>query len=179
MTAYPLDKVREFVARLDEQTIGCDNGEGLERAKLDAAVRHYARLCRKFRKEVRQWGRAVFAGRVAYDAEVENAWLSEGAKLMRRAKAIYVDSQKSESSLGKLQGRDVLRAALRDLHGLLTGWVTPRLAVGPAARHDMSTTDPATLDEASRIVVSLPPLPADWQPDDPAQRAKHRRLRGS
>jgi hypothetical protein len=76
----------------------------------------------------------------------------------------------------KLEGRIALEAALRDLHRLLSGWVTPRLAVSPSARRNR-TLNPVTAEEVRGIVASLPPLPADWQPVDRSQQARYQKLR--
>jgi hypothetical protein len=63
MTAFDLATVRTFTADLETRRNRCDNGEGMECASLDDALRHYASLCCEFRESARQWGRSVFAGR--------------------------------------------------------------------------------------------------------------------
>ena len=63
-----------------------------------------------------------------------------------------------------------LHAALWDLQRLLKGWVSPKLAVGPAAKRWRYPEQAAT-EEGQRRVASLPPLPANWEPDDPQLRA--------
>jgi hypothetical protein len=74
MTTFDLAEVRGFAADLDARMDRCDNGEGTECARLDAALRHYVELCCEFREGVREWWREVFSGRVEFDPEVEQAW---------------------------------------------------------------------------------------------------------
>jgi len=178
MTTFDLAEVRGFAADLDAQLDRCDDGEGMECATLDAALRRYADLCRAFRDAVRHWGRAVFAGRVAYDPEVERAWLDKAVPLFNRATGMLQRGQESEGQCYMLEGRIFLQAALWDLYRLLTGWVTPKLAVGPSARRGSVPNSLAT-DEVRQRVASLPPLPANWQPDHSSQRALYRMPRKS
>ena len=76
MTTFDLVEVRTFTAGLESRMNGCQNGEGLQCATLDAALRHHASLCCEFTNRVKSWGREVFAGRVAFDPEVEAVWHS-------------------------------------------------------------------------------------------------------
>jgi hypothetical protein len=180
MTTFDLAEVRTFAASLDARMERCDNGEGMECATLDATLRHYAALCCEFREGVRQWGRAVFAGRVAFDPEVERVLRSEGWRLCDRAVELLVSGDRAEVPCYVLDGQVILRSALWDLYHLLNGWVTPKLSVGPAARQAATlASDPAAIAEARARIASLPPLPADWQPDDPRQQRRYRRLRTS
>jgi len=178
MTTFDLVEVRGFAADLDARMTRCQNGEGMECATLDAALRHHASLCCEFTDKVRLWGREVFAGRVAFDPEVESVWLIEGSRLYTRAMEMCAHSQGAGAPCYILEGQDVLLRALWGLYRLLKGWVTPKLAVGPSARQGL-VLDPAAAEEARRRVASLPPLPADWKPDDPQQQAMYRMLRTS
>jgi hypothetical protein len=178
MTTFDLAEVRGFAADLTARMDRCDNGEGIECATLEAALSQYAELCCKFRDEVREWGRAVFTGRVEYDAEVERAWLDEAVRLLNRAIAMWTHGQSYEGQCFILEGRVILQAALWDLYRLITGWVTPKLAVGPSARRG-SAPNSLAADEARQRVASLPPLPANWQPEDLLQRALYRKVRKS
>jgi hypothetical protein len=176
MTTFDLAEVRGFAADLDARMNRCDNGEGMECANLDDALRHYATLCYEFREGVRQWGRAVFAGRAAFDPEVERVWLDEGYRLYTRAVGMLVCGQEAEVPCYMLDGQVVLQSALWDLYHLLQNWVTPKLAVGPSARQGLALS-PAADEEARRRIESLSPLPSDWQPLDPRQRRQFRLLR--
>jgi hypothetical protein len=178
MTTFDLAEVRGFAADLDAQMDRCDNGEGMECATLDAALSRYADLCCGFRDAVRQWGRAVFAGRVAFDPEVERAWQDEAVRLYYRARGMLQQAQESEGQCYTLEGRTFLQAALWNLYRLLTGWVTPKLAVGPSARRE-SAPNSVAIDEVRRRVASLPPLPSSWQPDHQSQRKRYREPRKS
>jgi len=176
MKTFDLVEVREFAANLAARSDRCDNGEGLECASLDDTLRHYAALCCEFCEGVRQWGRAVFAGRVAFDPQVERVLLEEGARLYSRAMDLLAYGQKAEVPCYTLDGQAVLQAALLGLYQLLVGWVTPQLAVGPSARQGLPL-DPVTAEEARRRIAALPPLPASWQPADPRQQRQYRKLR--
>lgn len=175
MTTFDLIEVRDFVADLDARMRRCDNGEGMECATLEASLRHHATLCCEFRESVRQWGRAVFAGRVAFDAAVERIWREEGLRLFRHAVEMLADGQKAEVPCYVLESQGILQAALWQLHELLADWVTPQLAVGPAARQGLPL-DPTAAEKARALLSALPPLPADWQPADPRQRVQYKRL---
>jgi len=178
MTTFDLPEVRGFVADLDARMARCQNNDGRECSTLDAALTYHAKICREFIEGVRRWGRAVFAGRVALDPEVEAVWLTEGWRLYGRATGMYAIGQESEESCYVLEGRHVLSTALWGLYRLLKGWVTPGLAVGPSARRGLAL-DAQAAEEALRRLEALPPLPADWQPDDPTQRALYWCLRRS
>ncbi len=176
MQTFDLVEVRGFVADLDARMGRCQNGEGMECATIDAALRHHAVLCCEFIAGVRQWGREVFAGRVAFDPEVEKAWRTEGSRLYSRALDMHTHGKEAEVPCYTLEGQNVLLPALWELYRLLKGWVTPKLAVGPSARQGL-TLDPQAAEEIRLKVALLPPLPADWQPDDPQQRSMYRMLR--
>jgi hypothetical protein len=175
MMTFGLAEVRGFAADLDAKMDRCDNGEGMECSTLDAALAQYADLCCKFRDGVREWGRAVFTGRVPYDPDVEFAWIDEAVRMYNRATVMWTHGQKSEGQCFVLEGRIFLQAALWDLYRLINGWVTPKLAVGPSARRAHEANSPVA-DEIRRRVASLPPLPANWQPDNLFQQALYRKL---
>src|SRR5579864_802967 len=134
MTTFDLADVRTFAAELNVRMDQCDNGEGMECARLDDTLRHYAQLCVEFCEKVREWGRAVFAGKVAFDPEVERTWLDEGVILHARANALWEFGRERANNCFTLEGGAPLGSALRNLERLLLGWVTPKLSVSPSAR---------------------------------------------
>ncbi len=85
MTMFDLAEVREFTANLGAEMTRCDNGEGMESATVAAVLHSYADICSAFCEKIRQWGRDVFAGRVAFDQKVEQLWRAEGLRLYSRA----------------------------------------------------------------------------------------------
>ncbi len=177
MTAFDLAEVRGFTADLDARMTRCDNGEGMECANLDGTLRRYAELCWEFCEQVRKWGRAVFAGQVAFDPEVERLWRNEAIRYYARASELLVDGARAEAGpCYVLEGRAALGYAAWHLQRLLAGWVTPKLAVAPLARQRVALTS-AAVEEVRQRVEALPPLPADWQPVDPGQRARFQKLR--
>ncbi len=174
MTTFELAEVRAFVAGLDTQVSRCENGEGMECATLDDALRYHATLCCQFCSAVREWGKAVFSGRVAFDPEVETVWRTEASDLFVLASEMYALGVKADVPCWELEGRDALGAALWDMHRLFSRWVTPKLAVGPAARHQPALSA-GEVEEARRRIDALPPLPADWQPATPKQQRQYKR----
>lgn len=177
MTTFDLTEVRGFAADLTARMDQCDNGEGMECATLDATLRHYADLCCQFCEGMRRWGREVFAGRVAFNPEVEGVWRAAGERLFNRAAEMLLYGHEAEDSgpCYVLDGTAVLSAAFLDFGELLGGWVSPKLAVGVSARHEPLA--PAEVEEGRRRLAALPPLPADWQPEDVRQRQVLRKLR--
>jgi hypothetical protein len=178
VTTFNLGSVEAYVASLDERMIRCQNGEGLQCATLDAVLKHHANLCCEFIAQVRRWGQAVFAGRESFDPAVEKVWLDEGSRLLARAMELDASGSTAEGACYVLEGQQALDSALLGLIRMLKGWTSPKLAVGPSARGGLAP-DQSTTEEVHRRLASLPPLPADWKPDDPKQRAMHRLLKTS
>jgi hypothetical protein len=177
MTTFDLAEVRSFATDLEARMNRCDNGEGLECSNLDDTLRHYATLCCEFREHVRQWGRAVFAGRAAFDPKVEEIWLDEGVRLYSRAvDMLSYGEQAEDGPCFVLDGNAALRSALLGLYQLLKGWVTPKLAVGPSARRGL-VLSPDTAAEVRRRIDALPPLSATWQPANARQQRQFKKLR--
>jgi len=178
MTTFDLADARGFTADLDARRVQFDNGEGMDCADLDNTLRHYTTLCSEFRDAVRLWGREVFAGRVAFDLEVERILLDEGNKLYSSSMEMLAYGQKEETGETVLDGRVSLQSALFLLNQLLANWISPRLAVGPSARVGLASDGPQA-EEIRRRLSELPPLPADWQPRDPRQVRQLNRLKQS
>lgn len=172
---FDLAEVRRFAADLDARLERCDNGEGVGCANLDDALRHYAKLCCEFCEEVRRWGRAVFAGQVAFDPAVEQVWLDEGVRLHQRASELWAYGREKEGVCFVLEGGAALGSALWYLEQMLAHWVTPKRAVAPLARLGLAST-PTLTEETRERIEALRPLPADWQPADPRQRVVFRHL---
>ena len=122
-------------------------------------------------------GAAVFYGRVKFDLEVERVFKEKGSRLRSRAMELLSRTEKAGCSI--LDAHDRLQSALLDMDRLLKGWVTPKPAIGPSARQVHANLAPAVIEEGRRRIASLPPLPAEWQPEDPQQRAMYREPRRS
>jgi hypothetical protein len=178
MTTYDLAEVRDFTAGIGTRMDRCLNGEGTDCAAPDAALRHYAELCREFCDQVRRWGDAVFSGRVEFDPEVERVLKEEGWRLHSRVMEALSHTEMTGTQRDTLSELTASQIALSELDRLLNGWVTPKLAVGPSATR-WKYPDQAATEEEIRQVASLPPLPADWEPDDPGQPAVFREIRRS
>ena len=100
-------------------------------------------------------GGAVFAGRVEFQPDVEQAWLEDGRRLYARAKDVYAHALKSARPRETLANLDALETALDDLDRLLTRWVTPKLAVGPAATRWRYPDQAATEEERQQVASPL------------------------
>jgi hypothetical protein len=165
MTTFELDEVRSFAANLDAQMDRCDNGEGIECATIDATLAHYTEVCRRFCCEVRLWARSVFTGRTQYQAEVEKAFTDAGFELFVRAKEMSWHGERLIPECFEFSGGNDLKSVLWMMEALLDDWITPKLAVGPAARRPFDAD--SEVDERSKSAIDLlPPLPPDWEPTD-------------
>jgi len=176
MQEYGVNEVRQFAAEMKNRMDSCDNGEGLECATLDGTLKNYATLCCEFRDKVREWGKEVFAGHVAFDPEVERILYCEGWEIFARARQLAQEARDAELPCYELDAQVVLESVLWHLHLLLDNWVTPRLAVGPGARQGLSF-DEEKRAETSRRVEALKPLPRDWRPSDRKLRARFEKFR--
>src|SRR5258708_8952924 len=108
-----------------------ESGEGMECPNLDGTLRQFATLCCEFSERVRQWGRAIFRGQVAFDPEVEQVWLDEGIRLFRRASELWAYGQEKVGVCFVLESGAALGSALWRLDRLLGAWVSPKLAGSP------------------------------------------------
>lgn len=180
MPTFDLTELRDFAHALDADLDRCDNGEGIQCETLDLRLRHYAKICCQFQERVRKWGREVFAGRVAFDPEAERLYTEKGVQLCARAQELITSAEEAEEDdelpCFVLDGKAALKSALWDLERLIFRWVRPKLSVGPSARLGVPA-DPAAMAKIREQLQSLPPLPSDWQPDDPRQRRRFRTLR--
>jgi hypothetical protein len=176
VNTFDLVDVRDYAASLHARLERCDNGEGMECANLDDAMQYHAQLCCELRDKIRRWGREVFAGRVAFDPEVEKVWLDEAFRLYDSSIKALAYGQSAQEECFVLEGAQSLRAALWDLGCLLQGWRSPKLSVGPSARLGL-TLQPAAAVAARQRIESLPPLPADWTPLDATQQRNYSKLR--
>src|SRR5262249_19062861 len=111
MMTFDLADVHSFTADLDARMERCDNGEGMYCATIDATLEHYAKLCCEFTERVRQWGREIFAGRVAFDPEVEAHFRKKGEELHSRAERWfalgYEDKDDPCYDLGNLEALEL------------------------------------------------------------------------
>jgi len=178
MPNFDLVEVENFVADLEARITRCENGEGMECTTIDELIRHHGMVCFEFIDRVRAWANGIFSGQIAFDEEVERLWKTEGARLLSRAKEMYDRGKRAEEECYILDGRSCIMWAGCELAVLLEGWISPKLAIGPAARHNPVLPTSAALEAESKI-ASLPPLPADWVPADPKQEAWYRTMQRS
>jgi hypothetical protein len=178
MTTFDLAEVRGFTADIHARMDRRVNGEGSDCTALDADLRRYTELCREFYDQVQHWEDAVFSGRVVFDPDAERVWQEGGWRLHSQATEILNRGQETKAVCYDLECKRELQDAIEDLYEMLDGWLTPKLSVGPAARR-WRYPDQAASDEARRRVASLPALPSDWQPTEPAQQETYRKLRTS
>ena len=170
---HDANEVRAYAAKLNAELDRCDNGEGMECASLDASLEHYAARCCRLSEQIRLWGRDVFAGRVAFEESVEEAWIKAGVDLNNRAVEMLEPASQAEIPCYDLPGANKLGTALLTLYRLLDGWVSPRLSVGPAARQSSKLVDRA--EEVRQKMKTLAPLPKEWMPSDARQQSVYRK----
>lgn len=176
MQTFDLAEVRAFTTNLDARMDECDNGEGMECANIDGTLRNYAVLCWEFCEKVREWGLAVFHAQASYDPEVDKLWYTEGISLFRRASDLWAWGQEMEGDCFVLENGAALGSTLWQLERLLTWWVAPKPAAAPLARHGIALS-PEAKEAMQQRIDELPLLPADWQPSDPRQRSRYKKLR--
>lgn len=177
MLTFNLQEVRKFTADIGTKLDACDNGEGMECATLESSLQNYAEACCEFCENVRKWGQSVFSGQTQFNREVELMWIEEGKQLYRRAFALWSQSKAAELPCFRLEGQPILQASLWQLYRLVFEWVSPKLAVGPSARHPI--TNPVDIDKIKDRIASLPPLPPNWEPSDKRQRLIFRKSRSA
>ena len=176
MTTFDLVQVQDFVASLDAR-MGPDLDDARDNhAALAVALREHGELCHEFTEKVREWGRTVFCGRIELDLAVETVVRAEGARLAARAEDLRRLADQEVVPGAQLGSQCDFQTAVDRMNKLLDHWVRPQLAVGPGPRHWQHVT-PEMVAEAQRRIAALPPLPADWRPNDPDQRARFEELR--
>ena len=169
-----LPAVRQFTEDLNIRLRGCGNDEGMFCSNLDATIHCYVKLCEELRSWLGQWTDAVFAGEVAFDAEVDNLFKTEAQHLLDRTKEVAAYARAIEGQCYELTGLNALHYHVVDFGYLLQNWFSPQLAVGPAPRVKVPK---AVEQQALERLKSLPPLPSNWQPTDAEQRARFQKQR--
>jgi hypothetical protein len=157
---------RRFTDELSDRLRRCDNGEGMICSNLEESISHYIQVCDDLRDYINAWARAIFAGQIAFDAQAETLLNRISQQVLRRAKSLAAQGRTMEEDCFDLGRLDALHYHIADFDYLLENWVSPRLAVGPAARVKLPD---AAVEQAAQRVKELPPLPVDWQPTDPEQ----------
>lgn len=174
MTTFDYQQVRKFADGLNAELDQCENGEGIQCFSLDSTLIFCADRCYEFSKELRQWGRGVFSGQVAFDPDAEQLWKAELLRLYTRAAALLATAKQAEDMCFVLDGQQKLGAALFRLAQFIHPWVTPKLAVAPSARQVLGDD---FVDEVKRQIASLPSLPADWMPVEARQAKRFKKLK--
>lgn len=176
MTTFDLVRIQDFVASLDARMGPGLNGARDDHAALAIALREHGELCREFTEKVREWGRSVFSARVEFDPKVESVFLAEGSRLSARAKDLRGLAASVETVGASPDGATGFETEVGRLDHLLKHWIRPQRSVGPGPRSWQHLT-PEMVEERRRRIADLPPLPADWVPADPEQRARYLKLR--
>jgi hypothetical protein len=174
LATFDVTAVRHFTEELNERLRVCDTGEGMVCSTLDDSITFHVKLCEEFWTGINQWARAVFTGKIKLDLDVEEIFKSEAQKLLEHAKPVAARGRAMNWQCYELAGLNALHFHIVGLDYLLENWVSPKSAVGPAPR--VQLTD-ATTDQVIQHLARLAPLPSDWHPTDPEQLAvfqKHR-----
>ena len=166
LATLDLFTVRRFADDLNDRLRRCDNGEGMICGNLDESINHYAQLCGELRAYIRQWARAIFTGKVAFDPAVEELLKHEVLGLLHRSKQVAARGRAMDGQCYVLQGLNSLHCHMADLDYLLQNWVSPRLAASPTPRVTLSE---AAEQQVAERIGKLSGLPTDWRPSDPEQ----------
>src|SRR5438270_5966404 len=118
MTRFDFPEVAKYIADLETRMDQCDNGEGMECANIEKTLQQYAFSCCNYCQTVRQWMKAVFVGKVAFDPQVEEAFRREGNLLLGRTLDLLEYGKTSESECFELAGLGVLRFVALQLNYL-------------------------------------------------------------
>ena len=157
MIIFDSKQVTDYAAGVNAELDRCEK-QGMFCSNLDSSLSCCADLCCKFAGELRRWAQDVFHGRVAFDATTEQFWKAELMRIQKRAYTLWTEARPHEESCFVLDGLKKLQSSLWMLDQLVTGWVTPKLAVAPSARQQLPAH---LLDQARERIASLPPLPVD------------------
>ena len=176
MVTFDSNQVQTYARSVHAKLDQCADGEGMICEGLDKKLTYFADRCWEFSQEIRHWANDIFAGRVGYDPVAEQFWIAELQRLLERAEKEWVSGAQAETDCFLLDGRAKLGAALWTLSELMNPWVSPRLAVGPAARRKLSID--TSSDEFKSRIASLKPRPKDWMPRDKEQAARYKAIRG-
>ncbi len=150
MKLYDYQQVNSVLGPLRARFADCAHGEGSQCVTLDKNLECCADICFAVANALRQWAREVFTGEVLFDSQTENQWRAEAGKILSEAIRLWQLGHKAELPCHELPGQNKLASALWELHWLLDKWVSPKLAVGPAARTKL---DPSVA-AAMRIQLS-------------------------
>ena len=153
MTTYASAEVRDVTDNINARMLSYPPDDGMGCATLDAGLRRYNELCRELCVHIREWRDAVFCGRVDVDPDVERLWRDGGSWLQKQATWAWQCGQGAEAEGFLLEELSLLQSALDDLRGLLQGWVTPKLAVGPSPRRWRYPDQAATEEERRRVAA--------------------------
>ena len=160
--------VRGSFEELEAQIRRCDNGEGMLCSDLDERIDHYVKLCENLREYINRWARAVFTGQVEFDQETEAIFERQIQLLLHHSFQVAAHGRQMDGFCYDLQGLNPLHHHMADLYYLRENWVSPRLAISPAPRVRLPH---AAEQEIAERLETLSPLPANYRPSDPEQRA--------
>jgi hypothetical protein len=162
LATFDLSAVRRFTVNLEEQMRRCNNGEGMECARIDEAILCHVKLCEELGQVVNAWARAVFKGQIAFDPQVEVLLKEQMRELTNQVKEIAACGREWNGRCYELQELNALHFHFADLSYLLEHWVTPQLAVSPAPRVRLPE---AVKAQALERLARLPAAPIENKTD--------------
>lgn len=177
LMTFDLNEVQEYANDLTRRMEECRNGEGNRCATLDDAVSHHARLARELIGQIRDWADKVFYGEVAFDQGVESILLDQAARLLGRIRVLNRRAEPMLDACFEFDKWNLLQSMTNRLDRLVAHWISPSRAVSPSARIRIPIDSPRGRAIAERL-AALPPLPADWEPEDEEQRKFYAMVKG-
>jgi hypothetical protein len=156
MKTFEYEQVNAILSPLKAKFQDCAHGEGNQCETLDKHLDCWAEICFEVHAAFVTWAKNVFAGKIAFNREVENLWRAELAQIYSQAKKTWQIGRKAEVPCWDLPGQSKLETALWHLNFLLQDWVSPKQSVAPSAR----VTLQLNADQSAAIHQQLADLPA-------------------
>ena len=173
-TTLDLPDVWRFANDLNDRLSQCNDREQRILRDLDETIARYSQMCRELREFVNEWARGIMKGQIPCESAVENLLKTELRTLRERAKKIASMGRSLSRPGEHSKSLNELQSHILDFEHLLEHWITPQLSINPGPRATFTEEEIARINEQIKL---LPPLPADWLPDDPEQRERFLKLR--
>ena len=162
LTTFDLPSVQQFATHRDLRR-SQRHEEGSCCIDLDELLGRHVTTCEELRGSVDHWAREVFAGRIAFDPEVERVFKDELQRTLSEARPLAEHGRAVETDCFSLEQLAALEDCVAHFTFLLTNWISPQRSTAPAPRVSLGEAIDQQIRER---IATLPPLPTDWQPKD-------------
>jgi len=138
---FDYEQVSTVLARLKAKFEDCAHGEGNACETLEKHLQCCAAICYEVIESLRNWANGVFTGEVIFDPDAEKIWRLELTQIYARATEMWQIGRKAQVPCWEIPGQGMLASALWDMRWLLDNWVSPKLAVAPMPRSNVTLSD--------------------------------------